>query len=213
MKKIYCLLFVLALAGCKKNNMPVENGCISQVKKINFYLTPADSTAAARLLTQNNLPTNDLAIEYIQQDTITANGVSNVAQYMFAIQYVNGLPVLSTDFGYVFKNDVFTGLVGARYTNINLDTRQRQSLRQVRKLFLDESAKKVDANALNILKGACLAAQFGYYDVNVRSTVPNHPVNFVMAWSITPKDKQFPTALIRDDNGALIVYYGSTATP
>lgn len=209
MKNIYYLLFLLPLlAACKKNTTPKPaDGCISQEKEVRFFLTPADSTAALRVLRKNNLPTNDLQVEYIQQDTVIANGVTNVAQYLFAVQYVNGFPVLSSDFGYTFKNDVFTGLVGTRFSNINLDTRAKHSLQQVRKLYLDEVTKKAGADAATDLKSACLVAQFGYYDVNVRSAVANHPTDFVMAWSIVPEGKQYPNVLIRDDNGVRIAYY------
>lgn len=209
MKKINYLLFLVPLlAACKKNTtQKPADGCINQVKEVRFFLTPADSAAAVRVLRKNNLPADDLQVEYIRQDTITANGVTHVAQYLFAVQYLNGIPVLSGDFGYTFKNDVFTGLVGTRYNNIDLDTHAKQSLQQVRKLYLDEVTKKAGAGAVTALKSACLVAQFGYYDVNVRSAAANHPTNFVMAWSIAPEGKQYPNVVIRDDNGGRIAYY------
>lgn len=88
MKKLHYLLFLLPLlAACKKNRMPQPaDGCITRVKEIRFFLTPADSAAAMRVLRKNNLPANDLQVEYIQQDTITANGLTNVSQNLFAVQ-------------------------------------------------------------------------------------------------------------------------------
>jgi hypothetical protein len=210
MKKIYYLLFtLLPFAACKKNVISTGNGCISQLKRLHFNITAADSTAAFQWLTLNHLPTNDLEVEYIiPHDTITINNVKHVYQYIYAVQYLNGFPILSGDFGYAFKEGVYTEVDGTRYDNINVDTNAKQSLPQVRSLFLDQVSKNAGANVAAALKNACLDAQFGYYDLNVRSTVPHHTPDFVMAWSITPKNKQFPQVLIRDNNGKLIVYYG-----
>lgn len=210
MKKIYCLLFALmSFAACKKNVVQTDKGCITLAQKLNFGVSPADVAVAAQLLAENHLPADDLNVEYIiQRDTSTVvNGVAGVYKYIFAVQYLKGLPVLSSDFGYRFKDGVFAGVEGARYINIDVDTHAKQTLPQVRALFLSEAAKRPGADVA-VLKNACLNAQFGYYDLNVRSALHGHPTDFVAAWSVTPEGKQFPQVLLRDDNGQLIVYYG-----
>jgi hypothetical protein len=208
MKLFVFLIAITILTSCKKNNPIVDNGCISQINVLSFSMPMADSITAVQLLKQNHLPTDDLQVEYIiQHDTTTVNGVAGVYQYIYAVQYLKGIPILSSDFGYLFKEGIFKQIEGARFTNIDLDTHPKQPLPQLRSLFLDQVNKKMGANGLAALKNSCLVAQFGYYDLNARSAVPNHTPNFVMAWSITPKYKQFPNVLIRDDNEALIAYY------
>src|SRR3981081_2141325 len=108
MKKIYYALFaLLVFVSCKKNDLPVNNGCISQVRRQKFWLTSTDSFFAVKLLKQNNMPYNDVQFEYVHSDTVTISSVTNVYQHISAIQYLKGLPVLSYDFGYSFKNGVF----------------------------------------------------------------------------------------------------------
>ena len=215
MKQLYYLLFVLIVfSSCQKSGVAIDNGCISQIKRQGFGVIPADSNAAVQLLIQNHLPTNDLQFEYIRlHDTVTINGNTDVYQYIFAIEYLNGLPVLSYDFGYTFKNGVFQQVTGARYTAITLNTHPAQTLPRLRKLYMAE-VNKNGTSVVNI-KDSCLVAQFGYYDLNVNFNVINndHSANFIKAWRVTPKHSLYPQALFRDDNGQLIAYYPSLVTP
>lgn len=216
MKNVFFILFgLLVFASCKKEKkVAVDNGCISAARVFHFYMPPADSAAARQLLTQNHLSTNDLEVEYvILHDTMTKNNSVNVYQYVYAVQYVNGLPVMSSDFGYEFKEGIYQGVSGVKYDHINLDTHPKLSLSQVRGLFIDQVTKNQGNTAAAALKSSCLEAQFGYYDLNARATGP-HNTNFVKAWVVRPKNALYPwpEVLIRDDNGAVIAFYGGLTT-
>jgi hypothetical protein len=206
MKKIYYALFaLLVFVSCKKNDLPVNNGCISQVRRQNFGLTSTDSLFAVKLLKQNNMPYNDVQFEYVHSDTVTISGVTNVYQHISAIQYLKGLPVLSYDFGYSFKNGVFQEITGTKYNSVNLDTRATLSLPRLRELYMTEINKNSSVAIAAGFKDSCLVAEFGFYDLNGG---PNpHMPNFVKAWSIRPKHAVYPLGFFRDDNGQKIAYY------
>jgi hypothetical protein len=205
MKKIYWVLFSsLAFASCQKNDLPIDNGCISQIKRQNFQIISADSVAAVNLLKQNNLPFNDLQFEYIRVDTAKNNGSTDIFQNIFGIQFINGLPILSYDFGYAFKDGVFQEITGKKYNGVNLDTHSTQTLPRLRELYLTEVNK--NTHNLSTYKDSCVVAEFGYYDLN--ATTNNSTPNFVKAWSVTPKHARYPQVFFRNDNGGTIVYYG-----
>lgn len=215
MKNILFILFAgLVFVSCKKEKVADDNGCISAARVLHFYMPPADSAAARQLLTQNHLPIKDLEVEYvILHDTMTKNNSVNVYQYVYAVQYVNGLPVMSSDFGYEFKEGIYQGVSGVKYDHIDLDTHPKLSLSQVRVLFIDQVTKNQGNTAAAAFRNSCLDAQFGYYDLNARVTGP-HNTNFVKAWVVRPKNTQYPwpEVLIRDDNGTMIAYYGGLTT-
>ncbi|MDO3626700.1 hypothetical protein [Mucilaginibacter sp. BT774] len=208
MMKIYYIVFALfVFSSCKKSGVAIDNGCISEIKRQSFGVTAADSIAAVQLLTQNHLPTNDLQFEYIRlHDTVTTNGTTNVYQYIFAVEYLNGLPVLSYDFGYTFKNNVFQQVTGARYDAITLNTHSTQSLPRLRELYMTEVSK--NGTTIVNFKDSCVVAQFGYYDMNVDFNVltNDHTPNFVKAWSVKPKHAWYPQVIFRDDDGKTIIY-------
>lgn len=210
MKNICYLLFlVLLCAACKKKNItPADSGCITQIQRRSFYLKPADSIKAYNLLTRNHLPTDNLEIEYLI-DSVRVNGVLNTNQSIYAVQYLNGLPILSSDFGYLFKGGVYQQTDGLLYNNLMVDTHVKLSLQQVRSLFLEEVTKNGGATAAANLAGGCLEAQFGYYNLNALSATAYMVPNFVMVWCVTPKNQQYPEVFIRDDNGGVVAYYGN----
>lgn len=211
MKKLYCALITLSIfSACKKSDLPADSGCISQVTRQNFGVTTSDSIAAVQLLKQNNLPTNDLVLEYVHNDTITYTVPSYINQYVFGVQYINGLAILSYDFGYTFKNGVFKEVTGARYSAVNLDTRPTQHLPQLRGLYITEISKNRGSDIAAAFKDSCVVAQFGYYDLNVdfKVSTNDHTPNFVKAWSVKPKHTPYPQVIFRDDNGKTIVYNG-----
>jgi hypothetical protein len=207
MRKSYYALFALLLfAACRKNDLPVDNGCISRVTKQNFKIKSSDSVTAINLLKQNNIVYNDLQFEYITFDTVKNVGSTDVYQNVFAIQFINGLPVLSYDLGYSFKNSVFQQLSGKKYSGVNLDTRAQQLLPRLRELYITEVSKNTSSDNAARFKDSCLVAEFGYYDLN--GNVPNSTPNFVKAWSVTLNNFSYPQVFFRDDNGTTILYNG-----
>jgi hypothetical protein len=206
MKKIYHALFaLLVFVSCKKSDLPVDNGCISQVRRQNFGLTGTDSLFAVKLLKQNNIPYNDVQFEYVNSDTVTISVVTNIYQHISAIQYLKGLPVLSYDFGYSFKNGVFQEITGTKYNSVNLDTRAALSLPRLRELYMTEINKNSSAAIAAGFKDSCLVAEFGFYDLNGG---PNpHTPSFVKAWRVMPKHASYPLGFFRDDSSQTIAYY------
>jgi hypothetical protein len=201
MKKIYCILFALfILVACKKTELGSDNGCISQIKK--HYIGGADSLAAVQLLKANNIPYTNLAFENISlHDTVNNADGTHVYQSIFALQYFNGLPVLSDAILYTFVDGIHKITSGTSYSSINLNTRASLTLPQLRKLYIAALNKNNTLNAASY-KDSCLVAQLGYYNLNV--TKPNTAANFIKVWYVSPQHTLFPSALFRDDNGQTI---------
>lgn len=202
MKKLYLVLFpIILLTACKKNELPGDNGCISRTN--GNYVTGADATAATQLLKKNNLPYEDaLFSQVLLHDTIPGPDGNHIYQHIVVVLQFNGLPLLSNSIYYHFKDGILASSDGTRYKSISVNFREALSLPQVRKLYIGAAIKGgMSAADLN---DTCLAAQLGYYDLNTGTG--NSSTNFVRVWSVTPKNSQYPIAIIRDDNGQTISY-------
>ena len=206
MKKIYLIVFVaLAFTSCKKNDqLPGDSGCITQIKRQNFDIKNTDSVTAIQLLKQNNIPYNDVQLEYFSSYNIPT-GESNPGTYqsVFVIQQINGLPILSSQIWYQFTNNVLQTTTGIRYNEINLNNTPSFQLPQLRAAYL-AAATKNDSPIAAQLKDSCLVAQLGYYDLN--SNISSTP-NFVKAWLIMPQHSSYPQVTLQDGNGKTLVYF------
>jgi hypothetical protein len=206
MKQLYLLpVLLLALAACRKNNSTDLGpaGCITQHQKDYFNLKASDSLQAIKLFQQNNIKYNNLVLErLIMNDTITNTEGTHIYNHVVIIQYVNGLPILSGDAGYHFRDGVFQQTSGIIYTSVNLDTHSTLSLPKLSKLYMDEAVNKQGYNAG--FRDSCLVAQFGYFNLNAGSG--DNTTKFVKAWRITMKDWFYPVAYYRDDNAQLISF-------
>jgi hypothetical protein len=204
MQKIYLIAIIaLALASCKKNDqLPGDGGCITQIKRQNFSINSTDSVTAIQLLKQNNIPYNDIQLEYFSSYNVTTGDNPGTYQVVFVIQQINDLPVLSGTIWYQFKNSILQTTSGARYGAINLSTSSALQLTQLRAAFLAE-ANKNNSTVATGLKDSCLVAQFGYYDLNVNV---NSTPNFVKAWWVAPKNATYPQAVFQDGSGKTINY-------
>ncbi|HJP63224.1 MAG TPA: hypothetical protein VJ844_07255 [Mucilaginibacter sp.] len=203
MKKVFLIMVALvAFVSCKKNEVAGDNGCISQRQNKSFGLNTADSLAALQLLTNNHMPTNDIQMERIElRDTI--NG-THIYQYIAAIQLIKGLPVLSDDFGYNFRDGIYQQTSGKKYTSVSLNTHPTLSLRLLRSLYMAEVKKNNNATYSANFKDSCLVARFGYYNLNAGTG--NETPDIIKAWAVTPKNADYPVAIFRDDNGNTIIY-------
>jgi hypothetical protein len=207
MKKIYLIALVaLAFASCKKNDqLPGDNGCISQVKLQNFNVKSSDSVSAVQLLKQHNIPYSDLQLEYYSSyDVPTGDINAGTYQTVIAIQRINGLPVLSGELWYQFTDNALQSTTGVRYGAVNLSTTSSLQLAQLRAAYL-AAVNKNNTTIATQLKDSCLVAEFGYYDLNVN--VSNTP-NFVKAWLVAPKNFSYPQVTLQDGSGKTIVYNG-----
>ncbi|HZX60026.1 MAG TPA: hypothetical protein VFE54_14925 [Mucilaginibacter sp.] len=202
MKNVFLILFVaVLLAACKKSDLPGDNGCISQVKRINFDIKSSDSVTAIALLEQNGIAHSDLQLSFVALDTVKTGPNTGIYQNVFTDQFINGLPVLSGHIWYQFKNNVLESTTGQRYNSSSLSGGSSLSLSQLRELFLKATAKN---NAAVSFKDSCLVAQFGYYDLNAVSGGAPH---LVKAWSVTLRNyNAYPRAFFQDDSGATILY-------
>ncbi len=205
MKKIYLIAFIaLAFVSCKKNDqLPGENGCITQIKRQNFNIKSADSITAIQLLKQNNIPYNDVQLEYFSSSNLpSAQSSASTYQSVFVIQQINGLPILSNEIWYQFINNILQTTSGTRYNEINLNTTSSLHLTQLRAAYLAEVTKNNSIKATQ-LKDSCLVAQFGYYDLNVNV---NSTPNFVKAWLVKPQHSSYPQVTLQDGSGKTINY-------
>jgi hypothetical protein len=201
MKKIYLIAVIaVAFASCKKSELlPGDNGCITQIKRENFNINPADSLTAIHLFQQNKMNYSNLAFErIILNDTIG----QHVYAHIFATQILNGLEVMSGNAGYHFLDGVYQSTLGKVYGTISLDNRPHLSLPQLRALFMSEAIDKQGISAT--YRDSCVTAQFGYYDLNAGTG--DESTNMVKAWRIELKGNTYPIAVFRDDNGGLIAF-------
>lgn len=204
MKRIYLIaVSVLLFTACKKSNQPPrDSGCISQIKRQNFNIKSADSVSAIQWLKQNNIPYNDLQLEYISSYEVSTGDTPGTYQSVFVIQQVNGLPILSGDIGYQFKNSILKTTSGVKYGAINLNIVSSLQLMQLRTAYLAEVTKH-NSTLASGFKDSCLVAQFGYYDLNANTT---QPPNFVKAWLVAPQKSFYPKAIFQDGSGKIINY-------
>lgn len=207
MKKIYiALILSLIICSCKKTGMlPNNNGCITQIKRANYNIKPADSLAAVHLFQQNNMNYSNLSFErIILNDTIGGH----IYQHIFAIQSFNGLQIMSGGAGYHFLDGVYQSTLGKIYGSVNLDDHSHLSLSQLRALYMSESIDKQGVNPS--YRDSCITAQFGYYDANAGTG--NESTNIIKAWRIQLKNNRYPLAIFRDDNGQLITFDSGVRT-
>jgi hypothetical protein len=204
MKRIYLIVVsVLIFTACKKSNqLPRDSGCISEIKRQNFNIKSTDSVSAIQWLKQNNIPYNDLQLEYISSYEVTTGDNPGTYQNVFVIQQINGLPILSGDIGYQFKNSVLKTTSGVKYGAINLNITSSLQLTQLRAAYLAEVTKQSSTLATGF-KDSCLVARFGYYDLNANTS---QAPDFVKAWLVTPKKALYPKAIFQDGSGKTISY-------
>ena len=204
MKKIYLvILSVLAFGACQKGGVFAGNGCIDKIVKQSFNIKPADSITAIHLLQQNNIQYNNLVFtSIILNDTITNTEGTHIYQHIAAIQYINGLPVLSDGFAYHFKDGIYYTTSGKVYSSVSLDNRSQLTLSKLRDLYMTETVDKGGFNPT--YRDSCVVAQFGYFNLNAGTG--NTTVNMVKAWRIHLKTQDYPVATFRDDNGQLIYF-------
>lgn len=201
MRKIYpaLILLVIIYSCTKTGTSPSGNGCITQIKRANYNIKPADSLAAVHLFQQNNMNYSNLSFErIILNDTIGGH----TYQHIFAIQSLNGLQIMSGEAGYHFLDGVYQSALGKVYGSVNLDNHSHLSLSQLRALYMSESIDKQGVNPS--YRDSCITAQFGYYDANAGTG--NESANIIKAWRVQLKNKGYPLAIFSDDNGQLIAY-------
>jgi len=207
MKKIHLILILpLIIYSCKKTGtLPNGNGCVTQIKRENYNIKPADSLAAIHLFQQNNMDYGNLSFERIMlHDTIGGH----IYQHIFATQNFNGLQIMSGDAGYHFMDGVYQSTLGKVYGSVSLDNHAHLGLTEVRSLYMSEAIDKQGLNST--YRDSCVTAQFGYYDLNAGTG--NESTKLTKAWRVELKNNIYPIAIFRDDNGQLIAFDSGVRT-
>lgn len=211
MKKICLIAIVVSVfISCKKSEQFTgDSGCISRIARQNYNIKPNDSLASIELLRQNSITYNSLQLEYYSTYTITGGDNPGTRQDVFAVQLVNGLPILSGEIWYDFNNGTLLNTTGTIYSQVNLDTHPLTTLPQLRSWYLSELNKTNTYNAASF-KDSCLVAILGYYDQNVNV---NSIANFTKAWRIKPKHSDYPQLTVQDGSGKVINYVSGLIFP
>jgi hypothetical protein len=204
MKNVFLILFMAGvLASCKKSDQPVDNGCISRVFSLSTPVKPADSVSAFDLLKKSNLPQTNIKLAFVSIYNVPEG--PNIGNYanVFVTQELKGLPMLSGDIWYEFKNDTLQSTSGTWYNSVNYDNNPGHTLPQLRAMYFTAVNQNGSASLAAAFKDSCLVAALGYYDLDVNV---NHTPKLVKAWVIAPAHLSYPQVYVRDDNGALILY-------
>src|ERR1700744_4984242 len=146
MRNAYLVLIIaLVFVSWRKNDIPGDNGCISQVKRVNFGIKSPDSVAAIALLKQNGISYSNLQLSFVSFDTVKNYYNAGIYQNVFAVQYVNNLPVLSSHIWYQFENNALQSTTGTKYSSAPSFGGSALSLPQLRELYLNATIKNNSA--------------------------------------------------------------------
>lgn len=207
-------LFILTVLSCKKSGQ--DDACIERliIPVTAHIVDNADLPTINRLFVINGVDNSHYRYYRYSQDSVQTffPPFAKFDQKIVRVdQYTKGLRILNGQLVFSFKNDILDMTVfningGQFTTSTNLNTVPQLNLGTIRKLFL-ESAGKFE-NKLEEYSNTCLNAEFGYYNINAGTG--NSTVVLIKAWKVTPADRSFPSdypqAVYRDDNGALIYY-------
>jgi len=117
-------------------------------------------------------------------------------------QFVNDLKVLSDYVVFRFRYGILIFVSKNLAGTIDLDTKPLMNSNDVAKKFVD--AMKQDQDCTNKDIRGCFDLEFGYYDLNAGGYTTQ---NFIKAWKITPRKKEYPFAYINDSNSEIIYYF------
>jgi hypothetical protein len=221
-KVIYTLVALLAFTACKKeanqtktigegagsivlDQSPTANS--GSTARLQPY-TSQDSTIVLGLMSSNNLSVNGFAFyTYQSYNALDQNNQMGFYQIAEARQVRNGLPVFFEDITFGFENGKLVGTPPAPQfiaANIALDNKPNQSLQSLRTTFITTDNSR-EAQSIAI-QDSTLAAQLGYYDLNLNNTLSGGTPNYIKMWFIHPQHWPLPTAYIRDDTGELLSF-------
>jgi Zn-dependent metalloprotease len=197
------LLMQVALLSCKDKFVAnSDNLCLQNVaKNPKENLLPVDTINTIKTLFDFNQMngSNFVFYEYNQDD----HGIYHANAY----QFINGVRVFTNNVAFHFRQDkTFIFSSGVMVSKIDLNSKPSLSERRAASLFA--RAVRADTftgiNKDELLEG-CLDVEFGYYDLNASSG--STVMNFVKAWKVTPKGKNYPIAYVNDKNDSIIYYF------
>jgi len=194
--QIFIIVFTVLTLACNKD----EDICVKNVTFDYNYITlnETDLIKAESLFAENNLK-----YENIRFTLLTETELHIIVK---GYRYVNDLRLFTEPLIYYFiktfpqRLDFINGdtLLPA---SINLGTTPQMDVETVISLYksIIEADDRIDWN-----KSLCYAVEFGYYDLNVSTTLDE--VNYVQAWKINPDGGFVPLVYINDTTEELIYY-------
>ena len=207
MKYILFWSFVVTLGlSCNKDtDTQTGSGCIDRlVIPVTSHgtMTDADYNLVTALFASNGINNPTFRYTRTYRDSVqTYNGMHDFRN-VFIIQYANGLPIFTESLNYLFKNGVFNSYSGTLSAGTTLNTTSVSSLKQLRKLFLNDMESFEHIGSL--YRDSCFNAEFGYFNLNMG--ISYAPELLVKAWHVTTKSKLYPEAYYKDGSGERIYY-------
>jgi hypothetical protein len=168
----------------------------------------ADYNLVTALFASNGINTRNFRYTRTYRDSVQTYNGKHDFRNVFVIQYANGLPIFIESLNYLFKNGIFNSYSGKLSAGTTLDTTSISSLKQLRKLFLDDMESFDHIG--NLYRDSCLNAEFGYFNLNAGTG--NNTENLVKAWHVTTKSKLYPEAYYKDGSGERIYYFNGIVT-
>jgi Zn-dependent metalloprotease len=200
---LIAFLILASFISCKeKFDVNGDNLCVQNISKNpKQNLLSADTLATIKALFEvNQMNAENFVFHEYKQDDY---GIYHADAY----QFINGVRVLTNDVSFHFRQDKsFTISSGAIVSKISLSNKPSLREREAAALFVRELSADTYAGVdKDELIKACLDVEFGYYDLN--ATSGSTDMNFVKAWKVTPKGKNFPIAYFNDQNASVIYYF------
>ncbi len=224
-----CFSMIIFSGSCSKSNSSGsenESVCVTRIspKAGDNLVSPAELDSIYRLFNANNLSTANLKFVFWQIDTpinIYPNQNQNWydQEWVAAVQFFNGLPVLGFDESFLFysgklaSNGISNGFTGPAPSS---DTTTHQSFTNLRTAFLAHVSESYSQGAsrdskpfvpsASTYENACLNVTLGYISasqVHGITAAPNSAL--VMVWYVTPAVNSsityYPLVIVVDDNG------------
>lgn len=200
-------LVICAACGKSGDRFTKDNGCVEQVTvpAPAHSINPAMVPTINNLFSKNGIDNSRFRYYRVTHDTLQTQypPFTKYDRYVIRVdQYTNGVRIFYGEMIFHFLNDSLSYQSDNLTKGTTLDTVPKLSIRQLRKLFLDD-LQRFD-NARNKYNGVCFKCEFGYYNLNIGKH--NAPEQLVKAWRVTPKDHEYPVAFYKDDNRGLIRY-------
>lgn len=215
MKNLFLIVITctLVLVACTKSDTPLQedSGCIERViiPVTAHSINKSDASTVNNLFSTNGIDNSKFRYFQYVHDTFQSlypPYTKYDEQVVRTDQYTNDLRIFTDDLVYVFWNNSFHSSSGNLTNGTSLNTLPQLTLKQIRKLFLDDIEEF--GKASNKFKDSCFKAEFGYFNINLGVSYTQEVL--VKAWRVTLKNdvypSEYPVAYYQDDDGKLISY-------
>lgn len=195
MKKYIFLLILLQLVSCETGKF-----CSDVISgKPDHLISDKELVAVKALFKSNNLSLDNFQVYRFQLDDL---GHHHVRCY----QFVNDINVFSNEVIFHFdKTGHYYFLSGEIISEINIDPSPGLDQQSVIRLFLKRGeADEFQGENLKDLEDKCFSCEIGYWDLNTGISYAD--TDFRLAWRIKPEGRDYPVAIINDEENKVIYY-------